>query len=435
MGELLFRLPFEVPGKPPSWSSSPKRSPILACPKRAPTMPRKSPALTALAVARLTSPGRYRVGGVDGLMLYVRSPEARFWVLRVQAHGKRRDIGLGSFSAVSLAQAREAARDMQEAIRNGGDPVADRRQERAAAVPVVVELPTFRKVAEQFIELQRPSWRNAKHAAQWESTLETYAYPVIGARPVAEVTSADVLQILAPIWASKPETASRLRQRLEAVLDAAKARGLRTGDNPAAWRGNLEALLPKVSKVQKVEHHAALPWREVPEAVQRIAGEPGMGALALQFAILTAARPGEVRGATWAEIDLQARVWTVPAERMKAGKAHRVPLSDAAVALLQAVPRIEDEVLVFPGAKAGKPLSDMTLTAICRRLGLACVAHGFRSSFRQWATDQRIEHELAERCLAHQVGNAVARAYDRGDALEARVPVMQAWGNLVRGVQ
>ncbi len=251
---------------------------------------------------------------------------------------------------------------------------------------------------------------------------------------MAQVTSNHVLHILEPLWATKPETASRLRQRIEAVLDAAKAQGLRTGDNPAAWRGNLEALLPKIGKVQKVEHHPALPWRAVPDAMLNIRTMQGMGARALEFVILTAARSGEVRDATWDEVDLQARVWTIPGERMKAGKAHRVPLSDAAMSLLEAMPRIEGELLIFPGAKADRPLSDMSLSAVCRRLELGCVPHGFRSSFRQWATDHRVEHEIAERCLAHQVGNAVSRAYDRGDALEARAEVMQAWGRFVNSV-
>ena len=392
-------------------------------------MPKKTPEMTVAAVSRLSAPGRHSVGGVPGLMLYLKNGQ-RYWVLRVLVGGKRHDYGLGTYPEVSVAQARDKARRMHDQLQEGVE-VPTRQVKRREIAQAVARRKTFKDVAEQFIGLQRPGWKNPKHAQQWENTLSAYAYPVLGELPVGEVSTAHVLEVLAPIWSTKTETASRLRQRIEAVLDFAKTQGLREGDNPAAWRGNLQAALPNTRKVSKVEHHAALPWRVVPEAWQRIAQVQGMGARALQFAILTATRSGEVRGATWQEIDLEARLWTIPQERMKGGRAHRVPLSDSAVTLLKSLPRIEGENLVFPSTREGKPLSDMTLLAVCRRLNLDCVPHGFRSSFRQWATDQRIEHELAERCLAHLVGSAVSRAYDRGDALEAREPIMQQWAQHV----
>lgn len=389
-------------------------------------MPKIAKPLTALEVKRLTTPGQHPVGTVAGLRLLVKPSGSRSWVLRTMVGARRTDLGLGGYPTVSLAQALEAAREALQTIRAGTDPAAARRQRQAT-----VEW-TFRRVAEAYIEAHRAGWKNDKHAQQWENTLETYAYPVFGAKHVRDVSKPDVLGAIEPIWSTKNETAVRVRSRIELVLSYAMQRELRPeGLNPARWRGNLDMALPKPGKVAKVEHFHALAIDDMYSFMVRLRAAPGMGARALEFAILTAARSGEVRGAQWGEIDLQAGVWTIPESRMKAGRAHRVPLSEAALLLLEALPRTEGAELVFPGAK-GKPLSDMTLTAALRRMKVDAVAHGFRSTFRDWCAERTaVPAEVAEMALAHAIGNETEAAYRRGDLFEKRRELMGQWAKFI----
>lgn len=285
----------------------------------------------------------------------------------------------------------------------------------------------FQQCAEHYIEAKRAGWKNAKHAAQWGATLTQYAFPIIGTLNVADVTLPHVLKILEPIWTTKTETASRLRGRIQSVLDYATARGYRTGDNPARWTGHLKELLPAPGKVARVEHHAALPWQEVGAFMAELRQQAGMGARALELAILTAARSGEVRGATWAEVDLAQAVWTIPANRMKARKEHRVPLSAEAVELLRTLPRIAGSELLFPNSK-GAALSDMTLSAVLKRMGRAVTAHGFRSTFRDWAGEcTAYPREVIEHALAHQLRDRAEAAYARGTLFDKRRRLMAEW--------
>jgi len=389
-------------------------------------MPRLAKERTALEVKRLTEPGLHAVGTVAGLRLLVKTSGARSWVLRTMVGSRRAELGLGGYPTVSLAQAIEYARDTLQEIRAGNDPAAQRRAKRN-----IVEW-TFEKTAEAYIAAHRAGWKNAKHADQWSNTLTTYAFPVFGHKHVRDVSKGDVLAAIEPIWATKNETATRVRNRIELVLNYAVQRELRPeGLNPARWRGNLDAALPKASKVSKVEHHAALAIDEVHDFVQRLRQAEGTGARALEFAILTAARSGEVRGATWAEIDLQAGVWTLAPERMKGGRPHRVPLPDQALELLDALPRFEGVDLLFPG-KGDKPLSDMTMTAALRRLKVPATAHGFRSTFRDWCAERTsTPNEVAEMALAHAVGDATEAAYRRGDLFEKRRELMGLWAKFI----
>lgn len=344
-------------------------------------MGKKAKELPPLAVSRLTAPGLHFVGGVAGLALQVLPTGGRTWVLRAMIGGKRRDMGLGGYPDVTLAGARESARRARELIRDGKDPIVEARAAASALRASRAKDMTFEQAAKAYIAAHEPGWRNAKHAQQWQNTLATYAYPVIGSLLARDVELAHVLAILKPIWAEKTETATRLRGRLEQILDWAAARGHREGLNPARWRGHLDKLLARPSKVASVEHHTALPYAEIGAFMQRLSAASGTGARALEFAILTAARSGEVRGVTWPEIDLKSALWTVPGVRMKTGREHRVPLSAAAVALLKDLPRIDGTDLVFPAPRGGV-LSDMTLTAVVRRMKVSAVPHGFRSSFR-----------------------------------------------------
>lgn len=391
-------------------------------------MPKLAEALNVREVARLSDAGFHMVGGVPGLALAIKSEHGRSWVLRARvAGGKRRDIGLGPYPAVSLPQARDAAAEMRARIRQGADPVGERRAARVTAKAAQATAQTFRQCAAAYIAAHAGGWKNIKHGQQWRNTLEQHAYPVLGGLDIKDVALPHVLAVLEPIWATTTETAVRLRGRMESVLDWATVRGYREGLNPARWRGHLDKLLPKPAKVSKVEHHAALPVAAVGAFMTRLRAAPGMGARALEFVILTAARSGEVRGATWAEIDLDAAVWTVPGARMKAGKDHRVPLSPPAVALLKAVPRMVGVDLVFPAPRGGS-LSDMTLTAVLRRLDVPAVPHGFRSTFRDWAAERTAyPGEMAEMALAHTVGDKVEAAYRRGDMLAKRAAMMAEW--------
>lgn len=394
--------------------------------------------LTAIQIKRL-GPGLH--GDGDGLYLAVgkkggsdgKGEGSRSWVFRYRDNGRLREMGLGSARDVPLADARRKASDLRRLRADGGDPIATKRagevQRRTEAARGV----TFRQIASEFIDAQKAGWRNDKHAAQWAATLYTYAYPTIGDLPVGEVDTSHVLAILQPIWATKPETASRIRGRIESILDAATARGLRDGENPARWRGRLSAILPARRRVAKVEHHAALPFAELPAFMTDLKARTGIGAAALRFAIMTAARSGEVRGLRWREIDLDGALWRVPADRMKAGREHRVHLVADALAILNSMAsaegRPDPDALVFPGAKRGARLSDMSLTAVLRRMGRGDVtAHGFRSTFRDWASETtHFPSEVVEMALAHTIESKVEAAYRRGDLLAKRRQLMEAW--------
>ena len=390
-------------------------------------MAKKADELAAVTVSRLKAPGLHFVGGVAGLALQVLPTGGRTWVLRASIGGRRRDMGLGGFPDVPLVDARAAARAARQLIREGKDPIAEARAAASALRASRLKEVTFEQATVSYIAAHEAGWRNVKHAQQWRNTLATYAYPVIGALVVRDIDLPHILAILEPIWAAKTETATRLRGRIEQVLDWATARGYRAGPNPARWRGHLDKLLARPSKVADVEHHAALPFAALGEFMQRLRAANGMGARALEFAILTAARSGEVRGATWAEIDLQAAVWTVPGSRMKMGREHRAPLSPQALALLKALPRMAGTDLVFPAPRGGI-LSDMTLSAVLRRMKVAAVPHGFRSSFRDWASERtNYPRDVAEMALAHAIGDKVEAAYRRGDLFEKRKLMMADW--------
>ncbi len=398
-------------------------------------MPKRAKELSALTVARLKNEGRHAVGGVPGLHLRI-AGDSRAWILRIKIGARRRDIGLGPYPEVSLAEAREDARVHRKKVRDGKDPLDEKRQIRASLREERARAITFKECAKAYIEAHKAGWRNEKHVKQWGASLETYAYPKIGALPVGAIDTGSVLDVLRPIWAHKTETASRLRGRVENILDWAKVSGYRDGENPARWRGHLDKLLPARSKVQKVEHHAALPYAEIGHFMAELRDREGTSARALEFAILTAARSSEVRGATWAEIDLVNRIWIIPADRMKAGKEHRVPLSPAAVALLKAASRIEGVDYVFPAARGGM-LSDMALTSVLKRMGRAGLTqHGFRSTFRDWAGETTAyPREVIEHALAHQLKDKAEAAYQRGDLLAKRSRLMTDWARFCTIVQ
>lgn len=406
-------------------------------------MARKAKELSALEVSRLKETGLYFVGGVPGLILQVTGPDAKSWILRAMVGGKRRDIGLGGFPAVTLAGAKDAARAIREKIAAGIDPVEERLAARSALAAARASAISFQDAAERFIAANEAGWKSAKHAAQWTSTLETYAYPTIGNLRVSDVETQHIVGILEPIWQIKTETASRVRSRIESVLDWAKVREYRQGENPARWKGHLDHTLPARSKVQKVKHHSALDYRHVGSFMPVLKGVDGLGARALEFAILTACRSGEVRGATWAEIDEKAGVWTIPADRMKADKEHRVPLSPAAMELLKTLPRIAGTNIIFPSTR-NTQLSDMTLSAAIRRMdeastkggcngwkdstGKVITVHGFRSTFRDWAGETTAyPREVIEHALAHQLADKAEAAYARGTLFEKRRRLMADW--------
>ncbi len=393
-------------------------------------MPKIADELGPLGVSRIKEPGLHFVGGVQGLALHVTKTGARSWLLRVVVAGKRREMGLGNYPSVTLAGARDKAREARKLIHDGVDPIERQRSLQSALRAAAAAALTFEQCADRYIAANEAGWKNAKHAQQWRNTLTQHAYPHMGSLLVRDVALAQVLAVLEPIWQSKTETASRLRSRMELVLDWATARSLREGLNPARWRGHLDKLLPAPSKVAKIDHHAALPVGAVAGFMHRLKDAEGVGARALEFLILTAARSGEVRGATWPEIDRSEKVWVLPASRMKAGREHRVPLSDAALALLEQVavlPRLAGCELVFPAPRGGL-LSDMTLTAVLRRLEVPAVPHGFRSTFRDWAAERaNYPHEAAEMALAHVIPDKVEAAYRRGDLFEKRRRMMRDW--------
>lgn len=395
-------------------------------------MARGTNKLAANVVRLKQEPGRYPDGG--GLSLIVVTPERRHWQLRYMRNGKAREMSLGSVENVTLSQARDIATEARRLLAQHIDPIDQRKAEQAAQAAEPVRVTTFSEAAERFIAGNEPAWRNPKHRQQWKNTLKTYAAPIIGNLPVAQVATTHVMQILEPVWTTKPETATRLRGRIEAVLDFARVQGWRDGPNPAVWRGHLQLALPSRRRVRAVEHHAALDWREIGTFMAGLRQREGEGARALEFAIMTAARSGEVRGARWSEIDLQAGLWTVPASRMKGGRQHRAPLSEAAMVILRGAAETRDndapDPLVFPGQRQNRPLSDMSLTAVLRRMKRPeLTAHGFRSSFRDWCAETGQPADIAEAALAHAVGDKTVAAYQRGDLLERRRKLMADWAD------
>jgi integrase len=385
--------------------------------------------LTALKVDKAKRAGMYADGG--GLYLRVTHSGTKNWVFRFMLNGRPRWMGVGPLHTIGLAEARNRAASFRLQRHDGIDPIKKRRAEKLNARFDAAKAVTFNECAARYIASHRAGWRNPKHAAQWQATLATYAEPVIGGLSVQAVDTALVLKVLEPIWTVKPETAGRVRGRIESILDWAKVRGYRAGENPARWRGHLDKLLPARSKVRRIEHHAALPYAELPGFLVSLREQEGIAARALEFAILTAARTGAVIGARWGEIDLLDKTWTLPATRMKAAKEHRVPLSARALAILKEMQahRHADDAFVFSGAKPGRPLSNMAFLMLLRRIDRGDVtAHGFRSSFRDWAAERTtFPSEVAEMALAHTVSDKTVAAYNRSDLFERRRRLMSAW--------
>lgn len=383
--------------------------------------------LSVLGIARLDKPGYHHDGA--GLCLQISPAGTKSWIFRFQLHGKRREMGLGSLHTVDLAAARVRARECREMVLHGKDPIAERNAGKIAERLRHARLISFDQCSQSYVAAHRHGWKSLKHAAQWEATLATYASPIIGQLPIADVTTELVVKVLAPIWGSKTETATRLRGRIESILDWATVSGYREGDNPARWRGHLENLLANPHKIAPVQNHPALPWGDMPKFMIDLRAREGVAARATEFAILTACRSGEVRGARWDELDLAGKLWTIPAGRMKLGKEHRVPLSAAAIALLEAMPR--RSASVFPGMRKGTDLSDMSLTAVLRRMGRDDITiHGFRSTFRDWCAEapgNAFPREVCEHALAHSLPDRVEAAYRRGDLIEKRIVLMQTW--------
>lgn len=390
-------------------------------------------ALTALEIKN-AKPGMYADGG--GLYLHVGKAGNASWIFRFQLNKRRREMGLGALSALSAVEARAKAAELKAMVGRGIDPLdlkqAVQQQEAQALAAQqqkeALNVATFKRATEKHLALKESGWRNAKHRQQWANTLTTYAYPVIGDLPVRDITSQHVLQVLEPIWSTKPETASRVRMRIEAVLNSAKVLGWRAGENPALWRGNLDAALPPRGKVRRVKHHPALHWKDAASFMTKLNEREGISARALEFLVLTAARSGEVRMAGWSEIDLDQKLWIVRADRMKAGREHRVPLSAAAIELLSELPRFQGYDLIFPGTRM-QPLSDMSLSAVLKRMGMADITvHGFRSTFRDWAAEHTGHgSDIVEMALAHTISSKTEAAYRRGDLLAKRRSLMEDW--------
>lgn len=381
--------------------------------------------LSAKTVDSFKERGYYADGG--GLYFRVSEFNTRSWAFRYTRAGKTREMGLGAYPDIPLKDAREHALEARKLLRGDIDPIEQKRAARSAMIAAVQSTLTFDQCATAYIAAHRTGWKNAKHADQWANTINTYASPIIGAVSMNLIDTATLMRILEPIWKEKTETASRLRGRIESVLDWATVRGYRKGDNPARWKGHLDKLLAAPSKVAKVEHHAALDHQKIGAFMAELRQQAGMGAKALEFAIITAARSGEVRGATWAEVDMDNALWIIPAERMKAEKEQRIPLSDAALKLLQNLPRIDDCDLLFPNTKGGE-LSDMTLTAVLRRMNAGVTAHGFRSTFRDWAGETTAyPREVIEHALAHQLKDKAEAAYARGTLFDKRRRLMADW--------
>ncbi len=383
--------------------------------------------LSVKTVSAIKSPGYYPDG--QGLYLQVGPSGNKSWLYRFMLRGRAREMGLGSVLGRTLAEARDEAAKVRRLVRDGIDPIELRDAEKKRMVLDVARSMSFAECAKAYIDTHKADWKNTKHAAQWTATLETYCGPVFGALPVQAVDTALVCKVLEPMWNEKPETASRLRARVERVLDWATVRGFRAGDNPARWRGHMDKLLPALKKKNRVKHHAALPFDQVGAFMADVRKQDGFAARALEFVILTATRTSEVTGARWDEFDLNAAVWTIPAERMKAGNEHRVPLAPAAIALLNAMNAIRLNDWVFHGKRSGSPLSNMAMLELLKRMERADITvHGFRSTFKDWASERtNYPREVTEMALAHTIGDKVEAAYRRGDLFERRRTLMAEW--------
>jgi integrase len=402
-------------------------------------MPKVAKELGPLDVSRLKGEGFYPVGGVAGLALQIVGSGSKSWVLRTVVGGVRRNMGLGGYPDVTLAIAREKARQAKMQIHGGEDPIDQRRDKRKALKVSRAKDVTFKTCAENYITAHTPEWTNKKHAGQWSTTLEKYAYPVIGELWVRDVAISHILQILNPIWLTKTTTAVNVRGRIESVLSAAKTLGYRSGENPAAWKDNLDNQLASPNKVKKVRHHPAIPVDEVAQFMKDLRSREGTSSDALEFLVLTSVRSHNVRHARWSEIDIETKTWAIPGEdadedgngqRMKSGVAHRVPLSKQALTLLNRLQHMAGTDLLFPSPRGGSQLSDMAMNKVMRDMKAGGVPHGFRSTFKDWALERtNFQHEISEKALAHTVGDAVERAYLRSDAFAKRRRMMQQWAD------
>jgi integrase len=384
--------------------------------------------LNSLKVQRINARGRYSDGG--GLYLQVSIGGTKSWLFRFMLNGKKREMGLGAVDLVSLSEARSKTLDCRRLLMEGVDPIDARDSRRKLQLLESARTLTFDQCAKSYIDAHRDGWKNAKHVSQWTNTLQTYASPLIGQLPVQAIDTSLIIKVLDPIWREKTETASRLRNRIELILSWATAAGFRSGDNPARWRGHLETMLPKKSKVQRVQHHPALPISELGSFMKKLRVQTGIAAWALEFLILTATRTGEVIGAQWSEINLSEKIWIIPPSRMKAQREHRVPLSPRTIGILEAmqgIHAVEESPFVFPSSRSGKPMSNMALLAVLKRMGYEITTHGFRSTFRDWAAERtNFPREVAEAALAHTIGKVEA-AYRRGDLFEKRRNLMNQW--------
>lgn len=402
-------------------------------------MPKISKELGALAVNNLKDDGMHSVGGVVGLYLEIQRG-SKSWIFRYCVAGQRFKMGLGSFPSVTLARAREKAREARQLLSDGIDPIQHRKGVRTALKDDHARLVSFRELATQYIDMKSSEWKSAKHAGQWQTTIDQYVLPIIGNFAAYEVSQNHVLRILQPIWINKTETANRVRGRIEQILDYAAVKGLRPKDNPARWRGNLDMLLPRPSKVARVQHHASLHYNDLPTFIPQLMHKEGLAAQALLFLILTASRTSEVLYCQWPEIDLEHQLWTVPENRMKAGRLHRVPLSHQACAILEKMQAMKSSDYVF-SSRGGKPFSNMAMLKILRdmqlknKAGETVVPHGFRSTFRVWCAETGVISEVAEAALAHVIENKTIAAYQRSDLLEQRVDLMQVWSDFIYSLQ
>lgn len=387
--------------------------------------------LSSIALNKINHPGLHHVGGVPNLALLISKSGSRSWILRYSINGKRRDMGLGKYPEVSLSEARKIALDKRHLLRNGIDPIIQRQENldriRLESKKTII----FRDAAEQYIAIHRSGWKSSKHEAQWRSTLKNHAYPTIGNKVVRHIDNQQILKVLEPIWSETTETASRIRHRIENILDWCKIQGYRDGDNPASWNGNLKALLPSPKKIKKVRRHPALAWKKCPDFFSNLSCREGISINALQLCILTACRSNEIRGARWSEFDLENTIWIIPASRMKAGVEHRIPLSSQVMKLLRNTPRFEGQDLLFPNSQ-GKPLSDMALLQAVRQVDSVVTVHGFRSTFRDWAGEATYHpKEVAEYALAHRLEDQTEAAYARGDLFDKRRFLMNDWADFV----
>jgi integrase len=381
---------------------------------------------SAKEVARLTAPGRYSVG--HGVYLQISQWSTRAWLFRYVRDGKARHMGLGSAEYVTLAEARAKGFEARRQLIAGVDPLEAKRGAALDRAKAAIKTKTFQECAEAYIKAHEAGWRNGQSARQWHQTLRDYVYPKLGTMPVASIDTVAVLATLEPIWTRMPETASRVRGRIESILDWARVRGFRDSENPARWRGHLDSLLPARSRVRRVEHLRALPYTEVPNLMTGLRQHEGVLARALEFLVLTAARSGEVLGVKWSEIDIEKHLWTVPGNRMKGGREHRVPLSDCVVEILKQLPRLNE--YTFPGPYTGAVMSGHNLRRVLERLGCAATVHGFRSAFRDWAAEQtNYPNHVVEQALAHTIANGVEAAYRRSDLFEKRRALMQDWAD------